>query len=675
MSRCHSLLIGVLAVSLLLAGRLSAATVTWDGDTSSDFEAGANWVGNSAPANNITADTATFGTIGTSTQPALSTSRSVLGTNFTGVGWTLSGPHTLTLGSGGIDSTGSGTNSVTNSGLILGANSTWTVGADNRLSVNSNVSGTGSLTKDGAGELLLAGANTHTGATQIAAGTLTLAADNALSASSHLTLGSSGTLRLNGHGATLYGVNGDTSTAGSAIVNGVSTDPVTLTLSCESGNFSYYRGSIGRSGGSAEDNAIAVVAPAFSSALTVRWLMATNYYTGGTTVNGNSMASQAVGALGTGPVTINGGGRLVAIGAGTLNSSATGNPALDVTVNAGGTLDFRNDSSTLTRNVGGRIKVAGNAVFQSSGGGPGVAGGTLAIGSHTLTHSNSGAPTLILGATTLTGSPTFNVPGSTSTLQLGAVSGGYGFAKVGAGTLVLTGDSTYSGATNVSAGTMAINGSKAGSGSITVANGATLTANGGVAGNVTVEAGAFLKGTGTYSGLVTMRGTLIPGDAPGTQTFCDGLAYTSTSTLLWDLTTNSIDGAGLNYDQILVTGGHLSIDTGAALSLVFGGDVQFANPFWDTAHTWTLIDYSGDGASTGSFTSLSSNVFYASQGAFSVSNADGDIQLTWTPSVPEPSSASMAVLASMAAAAWRTRKSRGVTRARRRESPGWNSSR
>ncbi|MEN6498121.1 MAG: autotransporter-associated beta strand repeat-containing protein [Thermoguttaceae bacterium] len=246
MSRCHSLLIGVLAVSLLLAGRLSAATVTWDGDTSSDFEAGANWVGNSAPANNNTADTATFGTIGTSTQPALSTSRSVLGTNFTVAGWTLSGPHTLTLGSGGIDSAGSGTNSVTTSGLVLSANSTWTVGADNRLSVNSNVSGTGSLTKDGAGELLLAGANTHTGATHIAAGTLTLAADNALSASSHLTLGSSGTLRLNGHDATLYGVNGDTSTAGSAIVNGVSTDPVTLTLSCASGNFSYYRGSIGR---------------------------------------------------------------------------------------------------------------------------------------------------------------------------------------------------------------------------------------------------------------------------------------------------------------------------------------------------------------------------------------------------------------------------------------------
>ncbi len=108
----------------------------------------------------------------------------------------------------------------------------------------------------------------------------------------------------------------------------------------------------------------------------------------------------------------------------------------------------------------------------------------------------------------------------------------------------------------------------------------------------------------------------------------------------WDLTENTTDEPGLSYDQILVTGGDLTIDSDATLSLVFGDDVEFTNAFWDTAHTWTLIDYSGTGTSTGCFSSVASAASYAEHGTFTVNNTEGDIQLTWTPeaaAVPEPS--------------------------------------
>ncbi len=934
MSRSRPMLTGLLVVCLPWISQVSAEVITWDGDTSSDFEASDNWVTGSAPANNITADTATFGVVGTSAQPALTTSRSLLGVNFTGAGWTLSGPYTLTLGTGGVDSAGSGTNSLSVNGLCLGADSTWTIGDKNRLLVSSTISGSGKLTKNGAGELVLAGPNSYyTGDTTIASGTLTLGADNVLSASSRLTLSSSSsTLKLNGHNATLYGINGTTAVANSTIINGAST-PVTLTLTADSGSVSYYRGTIGTSNGSDADNAIAVVVPNVGSNLTVRWFVTPNYYTGGTTVKGNSLASQAQGALGTGPVTITSGGRLVAIGAGSLDSSAADNPALNVTLEDG-TLDFRNTSPSAIDKVGGNLTVVGNATFQTSGTGPGVNAGPLTIGSYELTFSSSTAvPTLVLGPTTLTGASTFNIANSTGTLRLGAVSGDYGFTKKGSGTLelsapstytgattiesgtlmlgannalsaasalsissgatlkmngynatahnlsgagkivngasttpvtltlssaagnynshfsgslgqsggtpeenaiavvfqnattaagaiwldtanyytggttvksdvlvattrgalgtgpvtintggrllangngtlnssapdapalnitlnaggtldfrrkanetvcnvggnlsvagnatlqvsassptasnpesvtggpmsigshtltvkagnnmdnvpaysltlgattltgnarfavnntatstgslrlndvagnygltksgngslVLLGSSTYTGDTTVSAGLLAIDGNKTGSGSVTVAAGATLTGSGDVAGNVTIGTGAFLTGTGAYRGLVTIEGTHAPGNSPGTQTFSSGLTYAATSLLQWDLTANTTDEPGILYDQILVTGGDLTIDPDATLSLVFGDDVEFTNTFWDTTHTWTLIDYSGTGTSTGCFSNVSSAASYAGRGTFTANNTGGDIQLTWTPktaAVPEPS--------------------------------------
>jgi len=210
--------------------------------------------------------------------------------------------------------------------------------------------------------------------------------------------------------------------------------------------------------------------------------------------------------------------------------------------------------------------------------------------------------------------------------------------KEGTSTWILAGTNAY-GNTTVSGGTLLVNGSHTGTGNVTVSSAATLGGTGSLAGNVSIAAGATLTGNVTFGGPVSVAGNHTPGNSAAQATFAGGLSYASTSILEWELFANSVDSPGTNYDQLLVTGGSLTIADDATLSLVFdgaGSSVDFTDAFWATAHNWTLIDYSGTGTSTGLFTNLTSNTIYAAYGNFSVANVEGDVQLSWTP-VPEPS--------------------------------------
>ncbi len=81
--------------------------------------------------------------------------------------------------------------------------------------------------------------------------------------------------------------------------------------------------------------------------------------------------------------------------------------------------------------------------------------------------------------------------------------------KIGAGTLVLTANNTYSGATTVNAGTLFVNGS--------IANSA-----------VTVNSGATLAGIGTVGATtINSGGIFAPGTSPGTMTVQGNLAFQS----------------------------------------------------------------------------------------------------------------------------------------------------
>jgi autotransporter-associated beta strand protein len=70
--------------------------------------------------------------------------------------------------------------SATLSGAITVNNATWEVDSGDTLTVSGAVSGTGGVTKNGTGTLVLSGSNSYTGATAVNSGTLVAGATNAL---------------------------------------------------------------------------------------------------------------------------------------------------------------------------------------------------------------------------------------------------------------------------------------------------------------------------------------------------------------------------------------------------------------------------------------------------------------------------------------------------------------
>src|SRR5690606_23392118 len=118
--------------------------------------------------------------------------------------------------------------------------------------------------------------------------------------------------------------------------------------------------------------------------------------------------------------------------------------------------------------------------------------GTLDLNGFDLTVSSLSG----VGGTVDLGTATLTVDQDADTLYAGQITGTGGLHKSGAGTLALTGASTYTGTTEISGGVLRVDGS--------------------LASAVTVHAGALLAGKGTVGGLVVNGGTVSPGNSIGT---------------------------------------------------------------------------------------------------------------------------------------------------------------
>jgi len=241
-----------------------------------------------------------------------------------------------------------------------------------------------------------------------------------------------------------------------------------------------------------------------------------------------------------------------------------------VVIDGPGVITLTNTSNSYT---GGTVVEGGSTLEVDSDGELGAATGGLTLGgaasAGTLqllaSFDLSNTRPVALGA----GGGTINTNGFNTTISQ-AISGG-SLTKAGAGTLTLSGTSSYTGGTTVQAGTLSVNGSIASSA-------------------VTVDSGATLGGTGTVgSTTVSSGGTLAPGNSIGTLHVNGNLALAAGSTY-------SVEVSPTAADETIVSG-TASLAGGLLLSPSSGTYTRGA--------VYTLVNSTG--ALTGTFSSITLN--------------------------------------------------------------------
>jgi fibronectin-binding autotransporter adhesin len=382
---------------------------------------------------------------------------------------------TLNLQGTGIGNSGALVNSLAAASTITPTNGTVLTGnatigviqSAGSLTLNNAVSGNFVLTKNGLGTLILTGNNTLTGGVTVSAGTLVLGNAGALGPTASVVSGA--TLDLGGQtvGANALSIQGTGVGGNGALVNSgasAATFAGSINASATGNSFSVGGpGDITLSGGTfgtltkSGNNTLTLGGTTDNTGLAVT-------VAGGTVVLAKtSSSSPDVHAVG-GNLTINGGvARLAGTGGDQLYDLA------NVTV-INGTFDTNGQSETF-----GTLSLQGFGIN--------LAGALqdTAAGASSLTP-NGGT---ILNANTLVSV----TQGGSLTLN-NAVSGNFSLGLPGAGTLVLTGNNTFSGGLTVQRGTLRVP---------TVNNAGT---SGPLGNNASVSLGYLFGGTGTleYSG-------------------------------------------------------------------------------------------------------------------------------------------------------------------------------
>ena len=389
--------------------------------------------------------------------------------------------------------------------MTLGT-ATLTTNGDNTSTTYSGVmSGTGGLSKIGAGTLTLSGTSTHSGATAVNAGTLQAGAANSFSAASAFMVASGTTLdlasfdqtigSLAGAGSVTLGMatlttgNDNTSTTYSGVMSGsgglskIGAGTLTLTgTSTYSGATAVNAGTLqaGAANAFAQNSAFTVASGATldlaSFDQTIGSLAGAGSVTLGTatltTGNDNTSTTYSGVISGTGSLSKIGTGTLVLAGANTYSGGTT---------LAAGTLRLENNQALGT----GALTTTGSVVDYANG---------VTIANPIMVNSNTTQLQVTTGTATQAG-------------VISELNGSRPIEKIGAGTLVLTAANAYSGATTITAGTLMVNGSIADS-AVTVNSGAMLAGAGTVGATTINSGGIFAPGPGGTPGAMTVQGNL-----------------------------------------------------------------------------------------------------------------------------------------------------------------------
>ena len=459
-----------------LLTQLPQTGIVWDGSSSASWNTGANWTGNAKPT---TTQIAVFDSTGAG-RPAvtLNGANTIAGLKFdtTAPAYTISGGNTLTLNGTVpyIQQKSASNQTLSFTTLALGNNTVADITGAGNLTINSVVSGAYNLIRDGngAGKLVLNGANTFSGGLFINSGVVQAGNTAAL-----------------GTGATTI------------------SDGAALELS----------------GGISPTNGLSVSGQGVGGTGAIRNVAGANTLSGTVTLAAASRINADAGTLNlTGDVISTHATDLSLGGAGNINISgaiSTGSGSLTKDGAGMVTLSGVNSYTGATNINAGTLALGASNVLANTTAVSVASGATFNLnGNSDIVGSIAGAGNVTLGAGTLTAGAN-----NSSTTFSGVVSGTGALTKSGTGTLTLSGNNTYTGGTNVSAGTLQLGGSEriADGSAVSVAAGATLNLN-----NYTETIGG-LSGAGTIQ---LGGGTLIAGSGNASSTFSGAFAGGDTGT-------------------------------------------------------------------------------------------------------------------------------------------------